>query len=93
MGKKISIDSATLMNKILELVEAHKIFKIPYNKLEILIHPDSFIHAIIQFNNGLYKFIYHENSMIIPIANAIFENDLNIDQFFKSKKKKNLKKI
>ena len=92
MGKKISIDSATLMNKILELVEAHKIFKIPYNKLEILIHPDSFIHAIIQFNNGLYKFIYHENSMIIPIANAIFENDLNIDQFFKSKKKEEFKK-
>lgn len=92
MGKKISIDSASLMNKILELVEAHKIFKVPYNKLEILIHPDSLVHAIIQFKNGLYKFIYHENSMIIPIANAIFENDFNIDQFFKSSKKESFKK-
>ena len=93
MGKKISIDSASLMNKILELVEAHKIFKIPYNKLEVLIHPDSLVHAIIQFNNGLYKFIYHENSMIIPIANAIFENDFNIDQFYKSSKRESFKKI
>lgn len=92
MGKKISIDSATLMNKILELVEAHKLFKIPYNKLDILIHPDSFVHAIIQFNNGLYKFIYHENSMIIPIANAIFDNDFNIEYFYKSKLKRKFKK-
>ena len=85
MGKKITIDSATLMNKILELVEAHKIFQIPYNKLDILIHPNSLVHAIVEFNNGLYKFIYHETSMIIPIANAIFEKNLNIQDFFKSK--------
>ena len=76
MGKKISIDSATLMNKILELVEAHKLFKIPYNKLDILIHPNSLVHAIIQLKNGLSKFIYHDTSMIIPIANAIFEKIL-----------------
>ena len=73
------------MNKILELVEAHKIFQIPYNKLDILIHPNSLVHAIVEFNNGLYKFIYHETSMIIPIANAIFEKNLNIQDFFKSK--------
>ena len=88
MGKKISIDSATLMNKILELVEAQKLFKIPYYKLDILIHPNSLVHAIVQFNNGLYKFIYHENSMIIPIANAIFEKDFNIDILYKTKMKK-----
>jgi len=88
MGKKISIDSATLMNKILELVEAQKLFKIPYYKLDILIHPNSLVHAIVQFNNGLYKFIYHENSMIIPIANAIFEKDLNIDILYKTRMKK-----
>ena len=86
MGKKITIDSATLMNKILELVEAHKLFKIPYNKLDIVIHPDSLVHAIVQMNNGLFKFVYHETSMIIPIANAIFENNLNIENFYKSKK-------
>ena len=86
MGKKITIDSATLMNKILELVEAHKLFKIPYNKLDIVIHPDSLVHAIVQLNNGLFKFVYHETSMIIPIANAIFENNFNIENFYKSKK-------
>ena len=87
MGKKITIDSATLMNKILELVEAHKIFKIPYHKLDILIHPNSLVHAIVQLNNGLYKFIYHETSMLIPISNAIFEKNFNIDLFYKSKMK------
>jgi 1-deoxy-D-xylulose-5-phosphate reductoisomerase len=88
MGKKISIDSATLMNKILELVEAHKLFNIPYQKLDILIHENSLVHAIVQLNNGLYKFIYHETSMLIPIANAIFETNFDIETFYKSKNKK-----
>ena len=86
MGKKISIDSATLMNKILELVEAQKIFNLPNNKLDILIHPDSLVHAIVEFKGGLIKFIYHETSMIIPLANAIFEGDLDIENFYKTKK-------
>ena len=73
MGKKISIDSSTLMNKIFELIEAQKLFNIPKEKLDILIHPDSLVHAIVEFNNGLTKLIYHETSMIIPIANAIFD--------------------
>ena len=60
MGKKISIDSSTLMNKILELIEAQKLFDIPNNKIDILIHPDSLVHAIIKLNNGLNIFIYHE---------------------------------
>jgi 1-deoxy-D-xylulose-5-phosphate reductoisomerase len=86
MGKKISIDSSTLMNKILELIEAQKLFNLPYDKLDILIHPESLVHAIIQLKNGLTKFIYHETSMIIPLANAIFEQNLNIEEFYKSKK-------
>ena len=85
MGKKISIDSATLMNKLLEVIEAHKLFSIDVKKLKIVIHPESLIHAIIEFKNGLYKFIYHETTMIIPIANAIFEKDLNISEFIKPK--------
>ena len=80
-GKKISIDSSTLMNKILELIEAQKLFNIPNKKLDILIHPNSLVHAIIEFKNGLKKFIYHETSMIIPIANAIFDGKLNINEF------------
>ena len=46
-GKKISVDSATLMNKILELIEAQKLFNLPEKKIEIIIHPESLIHAII----------------------------------------------
>ena len=70
MGNKITIDSSTMMNKILELVEAQKLFNLPSNKLDILIHPDSLVHAIIVLRNGLVKFIYHETSMIIPLSNT-----------------------
>ena len=93
MGKKISIDSSTLMNKIFEIAEAEKLFDIPNNKLEILIHPESLVHAIIEFNNGLKKFIYHDTTMIIPLANAIFENNLHIKDFVKIKFKENIKNL
>ncbi len=87
MGKKISVDSATLMNKMLELIEAQKLFKIPNNKLDILIHPNSLIHAIIKLKNGLSKFIYHETTMIIPLANAIFGDNFDIKYFYNKNKK------
>ena len=93
MGKKISIDSSTLMNKILELIEAQKLFNIPSDKIEILIHPESLVHAIIKLKNGLTKFIYHETSMVIPLANAIFEEKLNISDFYKIKNFNDNKKI
>jgi len=72
MGKKISIDSATLMNKVFEVIEAKNIFEIPYNKIKILIHPKSYLHAILKFNNGLIKLIAHETTMQIPIFNTLF---------------------
>ncbi len=96
MGKKISVDSATLMNKILELIEAQKLFNIPMNKLDIVIHPESLVHAILELKNGLIKFIYHETSMIIPLANAIFNNKVDIKNYIKSERKienLNFKKI
>ena len=92
MGKKISVDSATLMNKILELIEAQKIFNIPKNKIDILIHPESLVHAIIKFKNGLTKFIYHETSMVIPIANAIFDENFVLQEL-KNEKKQNIKNL
>ena len=46
-GKKISVDSVTLMNKILELVEAQKIFKLQDDKIDIIVHPESLVHAIV----------------------------------------------
>ena len=76
MGKKISIDSATMINKVYEVIEAKNIFGIPYRKIKILIHPKSYIHAILKFNNGLIKLVAHETTMKIPIFNTLFyKND------------------
>ena len=80
MGKKITIDSATLMNKVFEVIEAKNIFDLPYNKISILTHPNSYIHAIIKFYNGLTKILAHDPDMKIPISNS-----LN-DEKFKMKK-------
>ena len=74
MGKKISIDSATLMNKIFEVIEAKNIFKIPYKKIRVLLHPKSYIHAILQFKNGITKIIAHDTTMEIPIFNSLHDN-------------------
>jgi len=76
MGKKISIDSATLMNKVFEVIEAKNIFDISYKKISILTHPKSYVHAIIKFHNGLTKFLIHEPNMKIPIFNSI--NSVNL---------------
>ena len=87
MGKKITIDSSTLMNKMFELIEAHKLFNIPLNKLDILIHPNSLVHAIVKFKNGLTKLLYHDTSMVVPLANAIFDGNLSIKNYFNNSKK------
>ena len=71
MGKKISIDSSTMMNKIFEYIEAKKIFNLKNKHLSILIHPSSFVHAIIFFKGGIIKFLAHETKMNIPISNAM----------------------
>ena len=72
---------ATLMNKIFELIEAQKLFNIPDRKLDILIHPQALVHAIIVLKNGLTKLIYHETSMMIPLVNAIYDGRINISDF------------
>ena len=82
MGKKISIDSATMMNKVFEVIEAKKIFDLKYNQLKILIHPQSYLHAIVKFNNGLTKLLVHDTNMTIPIFNSIYpdyENNIKSD--------------
>ena len=76
MGKKISIDSATLMNKLFEIIEAQRIFNIDIKKFEILIHPKSYIHSIIKFINGQIKILAHDTDMKIPIFNSIYQNNL-----------------
>jgi 1-deoxy-D-xylulose-5-phosphate reductoisomerase len=87
MGKKITVDSATMINKVFEVIEAKNIFNITYQKIKILIHPSSYVHALIKFNNGMSKIIVHDTNMKIPIFNTLFlkENkkllskDLNIN--------------
>ena len=83
MGKKISTDSANLMNKVFEVIEAKKIFDIHLKKFNIWIHPKSYVHAIIKFKNGLIKLIAHETDMKIPIFNSIYNSNFKT---FKSKK-------
>jgi len=75
MGKKISIDSATMMNKIFELIEAKNIFNLDINKFDIIIHPKSYIHAVVHFNNGLVKFLTHDTNMEVPIMNSLYLNN------------------
>ena len=72
MGKKISVDSSTMMNKLFEVIEAKKIFNISYKKIKILIHPSSYIHALVKFKNGISKILLHEPNMKIPIHNTIY---------------------
>ena len=85
MGKKISVDSATLMNKVLELTEAFKLFSFDRSKYEILIHPQSLVHAIIKFVNGTTYFLYHMPDMKIPISNALFDSKFNYSDHFQKK--------
>ena len=85
MGYKNSIDSATLMNKCLEIVEAHYLFKIPYNKLNIIIHPESLIHSIIEYENYTSTMNYFYHDMFIPIFNFV-------NFFTPSNKKENINK-
>ena len=75
MGKKISIDSATMINKVFEVIEARKVFDIDYQRIKILIHPKSYIHAILKFNNGLTNIVVHDTTMKVPIFNTLFLND------------------
>ena len=77
MGKKITIDSSTMMNKVFEVIEAKKLFNVKYSDIEILTHPNSYVHAIIKLKNSIIKLIAHYPDMKIPIHNSIFPNKKN----------------
>jgi 1-deoxy-D-xylulose-5-phosphate reductoisomerase len=72
MGKKITIDSATLMNKGLEVIEAHYLFSMPYEKIDVLIHPESIIHGMVEFVDGTVISNMSNPDMKIPISYALF---------------------
>ncbi|MBN1189846.1 MAG: 1-deoxy-D-xylulose-5-phosphate reductoisomerase [Dehalococcoidales bacterium] len=71
MGKKVTVDSATLMNKGLEVIEAHWLFDMPYDNIEILLHPQSIIHSMIQMADGTLKAQLSCPDMRFPIQYAL----------------------
>jgi 1-deoxy-D-xylulose-5-phosphate reductoisomerase len=81
MGKKVTIDSATLMNKGLEVIEAKWFFNIPANKIEILIHPQSYVHSMVQFIDGTILAQIGDHDMRIPIQYALFYPNRTINNF------------
>ena len=89
MGSKISVDSATMMNKVFEVIEAKKIFELDYKKISIFIHPHSYLHAILKYKDGMINLIAHDTTMEIPINNTLGFLKKNKTKF----KKINLNKL
>jgi 1-deoxy-D-xylulose-5-phosphate reductoisomerase len=71
MGAKISVDSATMMNKGLELIEAHYLFGLPSGRIDVLIHPQSVVHSLVEFVDGSVLAQFGSPDMRIPIAYAL----------------------
>ncbi len=71
MGGKITIDSATLMNKGLELIEAHHLFGFPYERIDVVVHPESIVHAVVQLNDGASLAHLGYPDMRVPISYAL----------------------
>jgi len=88
MGKKISVDSATLMNKVFEVIEAYKFFGFKKDKFRIMIHPQSYVHSIVRFKNGLIKMILYNPDMKIPISNILYKNKKQFIKISKIESKK-----
>ena len=72
MGRKITIDSATLMNKAFEVIEAHWLFDIPWDKIEVVVHPQSMIHSMVELADGSVKAQLGPPDMRLPIQYAMF---------------------
>ncbi|MBN1321166.1 MAG: 1-deoxy-D-xylulose-5-phosphate reductoisomerase [Thermoleophilia bacterium] len=75
MGEKITIDSATLMNKGLEVIEAHHLFELPYEKIEVAVHPQSIVHALVRMNDGALLAHLGSPDMRVPISYALHHPD------------------
>jgi 1-deoxy-D-xylulose-5-phosphate reductoisomerase len=71
MGAKITIDSATMMNKGLEVIEAHYLFNVPYDKIDIVVHPQSIVHSLVQFTDGSLLAHLGMPDMRVPIQYAL----------------------
>jgi 1-deoxy-D-xylulose-5-phosphate reductoisomerase len=71
MGPKVTVDSATLMNKGLELIEGHHLFGVPLERIEVVVHPQSVIHSLVEFVDGSAKAQLSNPDMRLPIALAL----------------------
>ncbi len=72
MGTKISVDSATMMNKAFEVIEARWLFNVPWDNIEVIVHPESIIHSMVEFSDGSTKAQLSYPDMRIPIQHALF---------------------
>lgn len=72
MGKKISVDSATLMNKAFEVIEAHWLFHMPWEKIEVVLHPQGVVHSLVEFQDGSLKAQMAPPDMRLPVQYALF---------------------
>ena len=71
MGRKISVDSATMMNKALEVIEAHWLFDLPPERIEVVIHPQSIVHSLVEYLDGSVLAQLSNPDMRVPIAHAL----------------------
>jgi 1-deoxy-D-xylulose-5-phosphate reductoisomerase len=86
MGPKITIDSATLMNKGLEVIESQWLFRVPYDRIDVVVHPESIVHSMVEFVDGSIKMQASLPSMHLPIMNALsYPGRLNVteDEFIR----------
>lgn len=81
MGQKITIDSATLVNKGFEVIEAHYLFGMSYDAINVIVHPQSIVHALVELRNGALMAHIGVNDMVFPIANALLYPDNNSNPF------------
>ena len=72
MGRKITVDSATLTNKAFEVIEVHHLFQVPWEKIEVVIHPQSIVHSMVEFADGSVKAQLSPPDMRLPIQYALF---------------------
>jgi 1-deoxy-D-xylulose-5-phosphate reductoisomerase len=72
MGRKITVDSATLMNKAFEVMEAHWLFDVPWDRIDVVLHPQSIVHSLVEFNDGSVKAQLARPDMRLPLQYALF---------------------
>jgi 1-deoxy-D-xylulose-5-phosphate reductoisomerase len=75
MGRKVTIDSATLMNKGMEVIEAHWLFGLPYSRISVVVHTESIVHSMVQFTDGSIKAQLSRPDMRLPIQYALVYPD------------------